>query len=87
MMADEQPKQLGGSVRQADFCISFGFPNSQCCSGCVSFADSIGIPIDSRDTLLLLAMNTKLSNQATVLFETKKKLFSKKYMSTATERV
>jgi hypothetical protein len=78
MATDEQTKQLGGSVCQADFGISFGFPKSQCCSGCVTLAESVCIAIDSRDDVLLLAMNAKLNNRATVLNDKKKKFYGKK---------
>jgi hypothetical protein len=80
MAADEHPKCLGGSVRWANFCIDFGFPKSQCCSGCVTFAESVCIAIDSRDDVLVSAMNAKHSNRATVLNDKKKKFYSKKYV-------
>ena len=49
----EQPKQLRTTVRCTEYCINFGFPTNQCCSGCVAFASSptVGISIDEREDI------------------------------------
>lgn len=52
-------------VRQAKYCINFGFYSAFCCSGCQKWADlpSVLLSIDSRDEDLLKAMEKKLDKQ------------------------
>ena len=40
---------------QAQSCIEWGMPQRTCCSGCVQFADRVGLTIDDRDHDALMA--------------------------------
>ena len=59
---DDHPlRPLSCSIHAAKFCIQLGIPEAKCCSGCVSFAQSVGLLIDDRDHDEMMA--NKLSSR------------------------
>ena len=42
-------RDINVSARQVSSCIEWGMPQVTCCTGCIKFADDVGLSIDFRD--------------------------------------